>query len=87
MGEVDWLKYGFVAASEHRKKVIKALAGRPITPKALSMQLRLPMSHVSKTLADLNRNDLVACLTPKLRKGKIFALTRAGEEIAAQLGA
>jgi predicted transcriptional regulator len=77
-------KYGFVVASEYRKKVIRALA-TPKTPKQISAQTGLHLSHVSKVLVELMNKGMVRCVNPDMRKGRIYELTELGKWIARKL--
>ena len=82
---VDWPKYGHVIASEYRKKIVSALTKGPKTPKQIADETELYLSHVSHTIKGLMKREIVECLTPQLRRGKIFKLTEDGQEIAEQL--
>lgn len=77
-----WEGFGFVTASSYRKIILSKLKKSPKTPKNLSKETNLPISHISKTLKELKEKKIVECLSPSLRKGKIYALTNIGEEIA-----
>lgn len=82
---MDWTKYGYVVASEHRKMVVMALAEGPKTPKQISKETKLYLSHVSHVIKDLLKKKIVECLTPTLKRGKVFSLSDEGKEIAEQL--
>lgn len=82
---VNWKKYGYVIASTYRQKVVLALRESERTPKQIAERTRLHPSHVSHVLADLLERELAICLTPNLRRGRIYALTQEGKEIAAKL--
>ena len=72
---------GFVLASEHRKKVMLALQDRPSTPSVISEKTKIYPSHISNTLSELVEKKLVVCLTPKLKKGRLYELTANGKKI------
>jgi len=82
---LDWNKYGHVLASKHRTSVIQALSKTNTTPKEISIASKIPLSHVSNLLRELTEEGLVVCLTPKLKRGRIYALTPAGKEVASTL--
>jgi len=82
---MDWEKYGQVISSQYRQKVILDLLSGPMNPKQIATETSLYLSHVSKTLKELAALDLVDCLTPALRRGRIYRLTSEGEEIARYL--
>jgi len=79
---MDWKKYGYVLSSTYRQRIILALKESPKTPKQMSLELRLHLSHISSTLKSLTNNGIVECLTSDLRKGKVYGLTKDGREIA-----
>ncbi|OGI11739.1 hypothetical protein A3K64_00115 [Candidatus Micrarchaeota archaeon RBG_16_36_9] len=76
----DWKIIGEISASGHKTKILSVL-NKPKTPKQISTETNLYLSHVSKGLKDLSDIGLVNCLTPELRKGKLYALTEKGNEI------
>lgn len=76
-----WHKIGYVKASNYRINVIRELKGGPKTPNEISQNLNYHISHVSNTLSELEQTHLVKCLTPELRKGKLFGITKYGIEI------
>jgi predicted transcriptional regulator len=81
MADFDWNAYGIIVGSEYRKKVIKCLASGPRTPKQIAALTGLRLNHVSATLGVLEELGTVVCLTPKLRKGKVFQITEPGRKI------
>jgi predicted transcriptional regulator len=83
--EFDWHAYGVVVGSEYRKSVVAAMEPGPRTPKQIATTTGLHLSHVSTTLDELTNEKVVVCLTPELRKGKLFQLTDLGREIAKRL--
>ena len=82
---IDWNLYGYIIASEYRKKIISSLAKGPKSPKEISEETRLYLSHVSFVINELVKKELVECLTPNLKKGKIFSLTVKGKRFAEML--
>jgi len=81
---VDWKIIGKVSASGHKLKILSVL-NKPKTPKQISNETNLYLSHVSKGLKDLSNIGLVNCLTPELRKGKLYTITERGSEILQSL--
>ena len=62
-----------------------SLENKKLTPVELAKETGIPLSHVSNTLAELLKKDLVVCLTPKLRKGRLYDLTKDGKNILKEL--
>ena len=77
-----WEAYGQVVASKRRIKVLLALYSRPKTPTQISTETDMHISHVSKVLQELVRKELVVCLTPSRKKGRVYALTEMGKMVA-----
>lgn len=67
----DWEKVAFVRASKYRKQILDALS-EPKTPTELAKITGQNVSHISRTLKELQKKKLVKCLTPNLRKGKLY---------------
>lgn len=85
MARDEWDDYGFVLASKYRKVVIQALAEKPKTPKQIASETKCNLSHVSRSIRQLESRDLITCLTPDRRKGKLYGLTDNGVKIFNQL--
>ncbi|MGD2247651.1 MAG: winged helix-turn-helix domain-containing protein [Candidatus Methanofastidiosia archaeon] len=81
MNEEYWEKIGYTLASSYRRKIIFALGDGPLTPKQLSQICDIGIGHVSNVLKGLREMHLVKCLNPKMRKGRLYALTQEGTDI------
>ena len=85
LADFDWHIYGLIVASDYRRKVVTAIESGARTPKQIAGLTGLHLSHVSATLSELTSEKVVVCLTPELRKGKLFQLTEVGREVAKRL--
>jgi len=85
MQGLDWKKYGYMISSNYRKKVVMNLSEGPKTPKQIAVEVNLYLSHVSKTLNELQKSEIAVCLTPELKRGRIYELTKDGKELASYL--
>lgn len=83
--EINWKKYSFVIASEYREKALRSLSDKPKTPTQISKEIKIARSHVSKTLIDLSKENLVVCLVPERRRGRIYSLTKDGRKLLTKL--
>lgn len=81
---MDWTKYSFVVRGKNRSRTLKHLKS-PMTPSQLATAAGVSLSHISKALRDLRKEELVECINPKERVGKIYRRTEEGEEIAEQM--
>ncbi len=75
---MNWEKYGRLTTSEYRKKVALSLLAKEQTPKELAVSTGLHISHVSNSLRELTAMGLAECLSPELRKGRVYRLTLEG---------
>jgi len=77
---MDWEDISFIIRSRYRKNVLFLLYSEPSTPTKLSKQTSLVLSHVSRTLKQLEDNGFVECLSSST-KGKIYNITSKGRSI------
>lgn len=80
-----WELLGKVKASTLKYKVLKILHQTNKTPNELVKEANISSSHISEVLKDLQKLKLIKCLTPNLRKGKIYSLTELGNKIFSML--
>ena len=83
---MDWETVSYVFSSELRLKILLELSKSKNTPKQLSLSLKHPMSHVSKALKQLNEKQLVECLTPDRKKGRLYNITELGGQVLDEIG-
>jgi len=76
-----WELLGKISASTYRVKVLEELNKSPKTPKQLSRLTNIGMSHISRTLKELEKLGLVKCLTPEIRKNKFYSITDVGSKM------
>jgi predicted transcriptional regulator len=77
----DWELIGFVSSSEPRFKVLVHLTKQASTPTNMAIKYAIPISRVSTAIKELMEKELVECLTPDRRKGKIYKATQCGEDV------
>ena len=63
--------------------------------KALECEVKIPSNiargsgirtnHISKVLGELKNHELVECINPEVRKGRLYRLTETGEEVVKNL--
>ncbi len=73
-------KLSFVLRGSIRKKVVLALDSQKI-PSQIKSETKLEDSNVSRTLKELENEGIVKCITPNEKTGRIYELTKVGEEI------
>lgn len=77
---MSWDDVGFIKSSKHRKEIMNLLNTRSLTPTEISTDSKTHISQVTRSLLELEKRDLVKCLTPSLRKGRLYSITEKGKK-------
>lgn len=75
----------YVNISKYRAKVMKSLDGEVLIPTQIARDSGIRTNHISKVLSELKAHELVECINPEVRKGRLYRLTDKGEEIVENL--
>ncbi|WP_458454283.1 transcriptional regulator [Methanobrevibacter sp.] len=75
----------YVQLSKYRIKVMKALEGDVKIPSGIAKDSGIKINHISKVLAELKAHQLVECINPEVRKGRLYRLTDKGEKVSKNL--
>ena len=73
--------YAFISTSKIRKKVLESLLNKDIRQSEISKIVKEKQPNVSRSLRDLEKKELVICLTPEKKAWKIFGITDVGREV------
>ncbi len=76
-----WSIVGSVIASKYKRKILYYLSKGAATPKQISIGTDIRINHVSNYLIRLGDSELVKCLNPDAKMGRLYELTKKGEEI------
>ena len=71
----------YVNISKYRTKVMKSLDGEVLIPTQIARNSGIRTNHISKVLSELKAHELVECINPEVRKGRLYRLTDKGEEV------
>jgi len=82
---IKWDLISYIISSTLRFKIMIELNKGVNIPTKLAKNVGYPISHVSKTLKELEEKALIKCLTPKRRKGKIYEISLLGKEILSNI--
>ena len=77
---MEWELISFIKRSKQRIKILESFSSS-LTPTELAKKTNLAPSHISRTLKEFVKNELVKCETPRTKIGKIYTLTRLGQNI------
>ena len=75
----------YVKISQYRTKVMKSLDGEVKIPTVIAKDSEIRPNHISKVLAELKAHELVECINPEVRKGRLYRLTEHGEDVVKNL--
>lgn len=75
----------YVKISKYRTKVMKTLENDVKIPSQIAKDSDILQNHISATLQQLREHELVECINPEVRKGRLYRLTDVGEDIVKNL--
>ena len=75
----------YVKISKYRTKTMKSLDGEVLIPSQIARNSGIRTNHISKVLAELKSHELVECINPEVRKGRLYRLTDKGDVIVKNL--
>jgi len=75
-----WEDVSFLIASSYRRKIVSCLLDGPKTPSAISKLTNIRIEHVTRAIRELEEKNLVKCLTPRSRRGRLYEITELGKE-------
>jgi len=75
----------YVNISKYRTKVMKSLDGEVLIPSQIAKNSEIRTNHISKVLSELKAHELVECINPEVRKGRLYRLTETGEDVVKNL--
>lgn len=71
----------YVQISTYRTKVMKSLNDEVKIPSQIAKDSDILQNHISAVLRQLKEHELVECIKPEVRKGRLYRLTKKGNEI------
>ena len=71
----------YVNKSQYRLKVMKSLEGKVMIPSEIADDAGIFHNHISNTLRQLKEHELIECINPEVKKGRLYRLTDKGDEL------
>lgn len=71
----------FVQMSNYRENILINLMDKIKTPSKLSKSTNIKMSHISTTLKELKDMELIKCLNPNKKQGRLYTITPLGIKV------
>ena len=78
VNEKQWNLIKFIIKSDYRLDVLNFLSKKKSTPLKLSSEINLSINQISNILKGLMNRELIRCLTPQQKKGRIYEITEIG---------
>lgn len=75
----------YVNISKYRTNVMKSLYGEVKIPTVIAKDSGIRTNHISKVLAELKAHELVECINPEMRKGRLYRHTDKGADVVKNL--
>ena len=75
----------YVKKSQYRSKILKSLEDDVKMPSQIAKDTGIVQNHISNSLRQLKEHELVECINPEARKGRLYRLTEKGEDIVGNL--
>ena len=75
----------YVKISSYRERVMKSLEDDVKIPSKIAEDSEIRQNHISKVLAELKAHELVECINPEARKGRLYRHTEKGDQIVKNL--
>ena len=75
----------YVQISKYRTKVMKSLDDEVKIPSQIAKDSDILQNHISAVLKQLKEHELVECINPEVRKGRLYRLTEHGKDIVKNL--
>ena len=66
----------YINRFQYRLKVMKSLDGEVKIPSEIAKDTEIFQNHISNTLKQLKEHELIECINPEVRKGKLYRLTK-----------
>lgn len=85
MSDEQLIEISYVNISKYRAKVMKSLDGEVLIPTQIAKNSGIRTNHISKVLGELRAHELVECINPEARKGRLYRLTDKGDEVVKNL--
>lgn len=76
---LDEIRY--VESSTYRTKVMKAIGDDIKIPSKISKDSNIMPNHISNVLRQLKEHELVECINPEVKKGRLYRLSENGKKV------
>lgn len=84
---MDWTVYAWVKRGSRRKEILQLISKsrQPLTANEIKNNLKISLSQISLVIKDLSEKQLITCLNPEDKIGKIYTISEKGEGILREI--
>ena len=75
----------YVKRSQYRSKILKSLSDDVKMPSQIAKDTGIVQNHISNSLRQLKEHELVECINPEVRKGRLYRLTDEGKNVVKEI--
>ena len=75
----------FVKKSRYKIKILKSLNNGVKIPTSIAKDTGILTNHISTVLGRLKEHELIECINPEVRKGRLYRLTDKGRKVVEKL--
>ncbi|MCQ2977961.1 MAG: winged helix DNA-binding protein [archaeon] len=75
----------YIKTSPNREKVVRILDNEILKPTDISKKANIHVNTVSKSLKQLKTHELVTLLNPDKKRGRLYKLTKKGNEVLSHM--
>ena len=75
----------YVKKSQYRSKILKSLEDDVKMPSQIAKDTGIVQNHISNSLRQLKEHELVECINPEVRKGRLYRLTDEGKNVVKEI--
>ncbi len=75
----------YVNKSSYRVRVLKSLGENAKMPKEIAKDSEILPNHISNVLRQLKEKEIVECINPEVRKGRLYRLSEEGLDVLDKL--
>lgn len=84
---MDWTVYAWVKRGSRRKEILQLISKsrQPLTANEIKNNLKISLSQISLVIKELSEKQLITCLNPEDKIGKIYTISEKGEGILREI--
>ncbi len=76
------IEKSYIEISKYRTRVMKTLIDDVKIPSQIAADADISQKHISGTLRQLREHELVECINPEVKRGRLYRLTPKGRDVA-----